>query len=101
MKRAFQTIANFIWPKRKKTNIAEWFTKTETLQLIGQINQVLELSNISIGDTEDQMLLMDLFRDTLNEGKYKPVKKRRPRKWNYQSVLTSVRLTSTARFFHF
>lgn len=101
MNKAFQTIVSFIWPKRKKTNIAEWFTKTETLQLITQINQVLELSNISIGDTEDQMLLMDLFRDTLNEGNYKPVKKRQTRKWNYQSVLTSVRFVSTARFFNF
>ena len=101
MKRALQTIVNSIYPKRKKTNIAEWFTKSETLQLISQINQVLELSNISIGDTEDQMLLMDLFRDTINEGNYKPVKKRKVRKWNYQSVLTSVRLTNTVRFFNF
>lgn len=101
MNRAFQTIVNYFYPKRKKTNIAEWFTKKETLQLLGQINQVLELSNISIGDTEDQMLLMDLFRDTINEGNYKPVKKRNTRKWNYQSVLTSVRLHSTARFFNF
>jgi len=101
MNKAFQSIINSIHPKRKKTNIAEWFTKTETLQLINQINQVLELSNFSIGDTEDQMLLMDLFRDTINEGNYKPVKKRKVRKWNYQSVLTSVRLTNTVRFFNF
>lgn len=50
-----------------KTTIKKWFTSQETKELIQSIITVIELSNVKIGDTDDQILLMNLINDMTNE----------------------------------
>jgi len=60
-------IINAIYPqnKRKKKYITYWFTSAETAEIISQIYIKIQLSNIDVGEVDDQLLLMDLFRDII------------------------------------
>lgn len=62
----FKTIMKSLSINKSETKMDRWFTREEQLLLIDQIKQIIELANVSIGDTDDQALLMNLLADELN-----------------------------------
>jgi hypothetical protein len=47
-------------------NLQKWFTSPESIEIIIEIITKIQVCNVEIGDSEDQLLFMDLLRDAMN-----------------------------------